>query len=137
MIVSKDPELMENVRVLALQGMTVRAIAHQLGVPEVRVRYQIGRLLESRAIPYFAGRKREAGLHTPMRVADLARRTAGIRLGKVGDVLDGLTTEQAEWLMTQIPKGAAMTDILRAFVVDAFYDDTGASHGSDKANPHL
>jgi predicted ArsR family transcriptional regulator len=104
---------------LALEGCSRAEIAEQMGLPVGTVTTRMGRLMRDGLIPKATLRKNR---HVYRRTAEGIRSEYGKRLGWIVQIMVGLTQEQTQWLMDQVPEGGQVADALRGIVVDAYFD---------------
>lgn len=64
-----------------------------------------------------------AATERPRLAARHALRTRGIYLGSPDDLLRGMTRPQSDWVLAQIPKGTTLIELLRALLLDLYYEE--------------
>lgn len=47
----------------------------------------------------------------------------GIKTGHIGAVLYGMPREVVTWVCGQVPEGATLADVVRGYIVDAYFDE--------------
>ncbi len=114
-----NPDITKLIADLALQGMTGKAIAAKTGIPMRTVNYRITRMVQTGKLSKAHERKIAAGVSPPR------RRKFEVKLGCLSDVIRGMSEEQITWLVSQVPKGGKISDIVRAIVVDAHFEEKG------------
>ena len=117
------PEEREAVRQLAMKGMSIREAAIELGITYVRAKNHYTQLLNNGQMPTAVIRKRAATGRLSKATLDNERVRRKIRFGSMIELMQGLSMEQVNWLLDQVPKGGSMSDALRGIVVDAYNEE--------------
>ena len=96
-------ELIQRVAKMYNEGVTQEAMAERLGVTV-------------RTVGGYISRARVAGL------------VGGPHGSNVGRLLRSLPPEVDAWLKAQIPEGGTITEMIRAIVIDAYYEENHVAY---------
>lgn len=110
----REPRCQTVARMLE-SGMTRDKIAEELSI-------------EITTVHAFVCQARNAGFLPPIKGsgADRARylmRKSGIKCGTFNQILGALTTETADWLVSQVVDGATMAETVAAIITDAYFEE--------------
>lgn len=108
----------EEIKRLALTGMSGRAIAAELGIQRTTVNRITMRLRDSGILPKFAPKSASCVVRYRMRV-----RSGKEFRGSFRQILDHLDPKIGTWLVDQTPDGAVIADTIRAIIVDAYHEE--------------
>ena len=119
----KPDDLRQKVKDLAMTGAKATDIAATLSISVSRVRGYICRMVEANEIPPVVLRRRPGTDMQKKRPARAAAYKFTARFGRIDELFAGLTEEQADWLVSQIPPGCLLIDVIRAIIIDAYEED--------------
>lgn len=123
-IYGKDSEALNaQIRDLALDGLSMRAIGDELGHHPRMIAGRIGRMRKAGYLPSSA-QCRERRITKRTKVA-AASAKFDRRLGTMSTALDCMSPEQIKWLYTSTPKGMSVAQFVAAIVKDAYQEDVG------------
>tara|TARA_R110000822_G_scaffold5770_6_gene24697 strand:- start:147 stop:476 length:330 start_codon:yes stop_codon:yes gene_type:complete len=92
---------------LALEGLPPRLIAKRIGITQKAANAKMYVM-------------RRQGTMPSSRPADDRYET---RYGTVRAILDGLDSDARQWVLAQTPNGGTVGDVIRAILVDAYFED--------------
>jgi predicted ArsR family transcriptional regulator len=112
------PELRAAVKVLAMQGKTMRQTADEIGATRYAVAYHMRELMAAGEIP--KGWERRG---PPAHPYNRLTKDYGVKFGRMSALITTLPREHVRWLVKQIPKGGNFVDVLRSIIVDAYEEE--------------
>jgi len=116
---------------MVMARKTVKEISEALGASPVTIRDRISRARAKGLIPidYIIAsktprgkRKRSGGL-LKRNILNRNRRGDFVVGGGAIQMVTGLPEPVQDWLIDQIPKGATLIEVVRAFILDAYNDE--------------
>lgn len=119
----QNPAMREAVKTLAMQGLTIRQMADQLGISFARVNHYRGSLMNAGEIKPAAARKPRQIVKDERARSRAGKRAVRLKHGTMGQLVKQMQPEHVAWLTTQIPDGGTLADVICACIVDAYEDD--------------
>lgn len=115
-------ELNERIRILALDGLSIRAIATELGRSRSMVSSRISVMRKKGRVPSAVICK-EGKTKRSRLVAYSIK--FGRRLGTMSAAMDCMSREQVQWLFRKTPEGMSVAQYVAAIVKDVYQEDVG------------
>lgn len=99
------------------QGWKAADIAKEVGTSKEAIYQMTYRLRGSRVIP-----PAEQATGLSAKVSKFRRKT-GRKLGTIGQIIDPMDEKILHWLASQTPEGGSITEMIRAIIIDAYYEE--------------
>ncbi len=112
----------QQVKRMLLSGATFWEVSKKLNITYASVSYFARTLTSAGEIPRSNSRKPR------LRGSFFRRemRRLGVGCGSLENLINGMTDDQIRWLCEQVPAGGTVADVVRAILVDTYFEERGA-----------
>jgi predicted ArsR family transcriptional regulator len=105
---------------LLLAGVSRAEIAKQLGITPVRLIHDVAQLRQRGLYPKYQPKGDTPKTYNIVKHALEKNRVRG---GRLGDIYGHLTPEAGLWLVSQVPDGSSVAEVVASIVTDAFHEE--------------